>query len=173
MSLIDEPAGFSYPCNDPEAKVVWALRKVEVSSDGAESPSQLYQVGGRVEIEQIIDDHMQRAGTDLTEVAGTLWTRTLHLRDGGRSEFWIILEVIDWRCLDCGWNLQRVDEYYMVNDDLWLSVVPDRIGHLCVGCLEGRLGRELNAADFPTGRSIDGRYTERLWDRVTRRAPTD
>jgi hypothetical protein len=51
-------------------------------------------------------------------------------------------------CLDCGVETTAINEYYLVHDTLWLSVMPDRRGILCVGCLAGRLGRPLVPADF-------------------------
>lgn len=63
-------------------------------------------------------------------------------------------------CVDCGWDTAPVDEhgepvspseYYTVHDDLWhaagMSSAPGA-GMLCIGCLEGRIGRQLHAADF-------------------------
>jgi hypothetical protein len=50
-------------------------------------------------------------------------------------------------CHDCG--ADTTTEYYLVHDQLRASagMAPDG-GFLCVGCIETRLGRELNAADF-------------------------
>lgn len=54
----------------------------------------------------------------------------------------------EFECKDCGKNTFH-NEYYMVNDDIWHKCVPDKKGMLCIACLESRLGRELNAEDFP------------------------
>lgn len=54
-----------------------------------------------------------------------------------------------WLCLDCGIHTGLIDEYYMVNDDVWEEAEMDEDGMLCVGCLEVRLGRQLVPADFP------------------------
>lgn len=51
-------------------------------------------------------------------------------------------------CLDCGWNTRALNEYYRVHDEVWLSVVPDGNGMLCIHCLENRLGRFLTREDF-------------------------
>jgi hypothetical protein len=63
------------------------------------------------------------------------------------------------RCADCDVDTTDIDERYMVDFELWERVVgwrecgdlavygPGAI-HLCVGCLEDRLGRTLTAADF-------------------------
>lgn len=51
-------------------------------------------------------------------------------------------------CLDCSANTMHIDEYYMVTDEIWRAVVPERYGMLCIGCLEGRLGRKLSKDDF-------------------------
>ena len=49
------------------------------------------------------------------------------------------------RCRDC----DRVDpEWYMLERDLWLRVVPGGRGCLCLKCLARRLGRPFVAEDF-------------------------
>jgi hypothetical protein len=55
----------------------------------------------------------------------------------------------DWRCRDCGVDTDAIDEYYMVTDPVWDQATLGEIdGHLCIGCLEHRLGRTLHANDF-------------------------
>jgi hypothetical protein len=49
-------------------------------------------------------------------------------------------------CMDCtietsSW--QDPGNYYMLHDDLWVSIVPDSKGLLCIRCAERRLGRGL------------------------------
>lgn len=51
-------------------------------------------------------------------------------------------------CMDCGWNTRALNEYYRVHDKVWLSVVPNGAGMLCISCLEKRLGRMLMREDF-------------------------
>ena len=51
-------------------------------------------------------------------------------------------------CIECGVDTGDIDEYYMVQDEVWHHVNPDRDGMLCIGCLEKRLGRKLTPADF-------------------------
>lgn len=36
----------------------------------------------------------------------------------------------------------------MLKDQVWFSVHPSKVGMLCVGCIETRLGRKLKAEDF-------------------------
>lgn len=43
---------------------------------------------------------------------------------------------------------QGRDEYYMLHHELWLQINPHNAGHLCIGCVENRLGRRLIRADF-------------------------
>lgn len=50
-------------------------------------------------------------------------------------------------CTGCGINTSRADEYYMIQHDLWASTSAGR-GMLCVGCLEEKIGRRLEPADF-------------------------
>jgi len=51
-------------------------------------------------------------------------------------------------CDGCGVNTSKIKEYYMVHDEIWLSVSEDVYGMLCIGCLEERLGRRLTPDDF-------------------------
>lgn len=39
-------------------------------------------------------------------------------------------------------------EWYMVSNAMWQKVNPARHGHLCLSCLEKRLGRPLRRSDF-------------------------
>lgn len=52
-----------------------------------------------------------------------------------------------FECIDCGIDTKAVNEYYMVQDELWEAHGPVR-GMLCIGCLEARIGRQLTPADF-------------------------
>lgn len=54
------------------------------------------------------------------------------------------------RCKDCRVNTLWIKEYYMVNDNVWISagMHPQVPGMLCIGCLEHRLGRTLTRHDF-------------------------
>ena len=59
----------------------------------------------------------------------------------------------DWRdrCLDCDVCVYSINEYYMVNDDVWAEAgmkQPDYSGQLCISCLEVRLNRILTPDDF-------------------------
>lgn len=51
-----------------------------------------------------------------------------------------------WACDACGGS--TAGEYYMVADELWLEATGGCDGHLCIGCLEARLGRRLGPDDF-------------------------
>ncbi len=71
--------------------------------------------------------------------------------------------VIDWSCMDCGIDTDNVDgrghdEYYMIRDELWLKINPDRAGHLCIACVERRLGRRLTPVDFTDARVNRNRH---------------
>jgi hypothetical protein len=54
-----------------------------------------------------------------------------------------------WLCLDCCVDTGKANEHYFINTDLWMKVVGSIVGMLCVGCLETRIGRQLNKSDFP------------------------
>lgn len=52
-------------------------------------------------------------------------------------------------CADCGHDTRQMEELYMVNHDLWEAAVTRTNVHMaCIGCLEARIGRRLQAADF-------------------------
>lgn len=53
-------------------------------------------------------------------------------------------------CMDCEKHQVEFNEYYMVHDWIWNSVIINNeiYGLLCIGCLEARLGRELRPEDF-------------------------
>ena len=54
-------------------------------------------------------------------------------------------------CHDCGVETLPLDdrrsEWYMVKNEVWKKCGMTE-GYLCIGCLEGRLGRALTATDF-------------------------
>src|SRR4051794_17419660 len=57
-------------------------------------------------------------------------------------------------CHDCGTDTLPTDygpraEWYMVHNDIWDQAGMQPLGgYLCIGCLELRIGRRLNANDF-------------------------
>src|SRR5262249_12557684 len=73
-------------------------------------------------------------------------------------------------CMDCGVNLDAIEEDIMLVDDGWLAAVPTERGMLCIGCLELRLGRKLRRDDFTRysqsavaeGMSVSDRLRDRL-----------
>lgn len=73
-------------------------------------------------------------------------------------------------CIDCGVDTGLIDEYYMVHHYLWRLVVPEVEGMLCIGCLEGRVGRRLRSGDFThcplNADSEDYPKSARLQDRL-------
>jgi hypothetical protein len=81
---------------------------------------------------------------------------------------WLFTDFDSVRCLDCDVDTFAIDEYYMVNDDVWTdSGVGWTGGMLCIGCLEDRLGRQLVPGDFMDA-PINGRppHSERLRARL-------
>lgn len=92
-----------------------------------------------------------------------------HNDDGHDDMSWKKLFV----CLDCQVNTSDINEYYMVHNHIWNRIVPEGSGMLCIGCLETRLGRELNFGDFtdalinhPDGAFLKP-HSERLYHRLT------
>lgn len=54
-------------------------------------------------------------------------------------------------CMDCEVNTSPstgIGEYYMVTDHVWFSEADADKGMLCIGCLEGRINRQLEKRDF-------------------------
>lgn len=51
-------------------------------------------------------------------------------------------------CLDCGTSTLYNDEYYMLRDEVWETIVPCGVGMLCFDCAEDRLERTLTWSDF-------------------------
>jgi hypothetical protein len=75
-------------------------------------------------------------------------------------------------CKDCEIDTFEIDEYYMVNDEIWNKIAPDdenKIDYfLCIGCIENRLGRELVQQDFPMDIPVNsrGKHSSRLQNRI-------
>lgn len=54
-----------------------------------------------------------------------------------------------FNCVDCSVNTGAIDEYYMVKDEVWAEAQMNAYdGMLCIGCLETRLGYQLNRSHF-------------------------
>jgi len=74
-----------------------------------------------------------------------------------------------YKCIDCGVDTQKIDEYYIVHNWVWNEAMPmtpinaiyiedgkvktdvllrQGKGMLCIGCLERRLRRKLTKKDF-------------------------
>lgn len=56
----------------------------------------------------------------------------------------------DFECVDCSINTLFENEYYMVHDHVWSGEagMDSDGGMLCIGCLEVRIGRNLDGDDF-------------------------
>lgn len=78
----------------------------------------------------------------------------------------------EWGCADCGVDTNEIHEYYMVTDLVWQLYAEDvDAGLLCIGCLEDRMGRELDAGDFSdcllNELDMGWRKSDRLIERLT------
>lgn len=51
-------------------------------------------------------------------------------------------------CDDCEKSTVELGEHYFVHKSIWDSVCTSERGFLCIGCLETRLGRNLQPKDF-------------------------
>lgn len=90
-----------------------------------------------------------------------------------RFKAWLLAEG-HFDCLDCHKDTSRAKEYYMVQHNLWRQTgMRPKNGMLCIGCLEKRLGRRLNADDFLGGdyayrpERLSTRLADRLGDRLS------
>lgn len=82
-----------------------------------------------------------------------------------------------FNCWDCNINTMDINEYYMVDNELWESatIYAANDNHcgtdvmLCVGCLENRIGGVLTPNDFPDYPINRGFFpmSSRLMNRVT------
>jgi hypothetical protein len=58
-------------------------------------------------------------------------------------------EIARHKCRDCGVNVLKAGDYYMLSSNIW----RDQFGlgwddNLCIACAEARLGRKLRMEDF-------------------------
>lgn len=51
-------------------------------------------------------------------------------------------------CIDCKKDTGRIEEYYMLKDEVWIQVHDSKYGMFCIGCFEQRLKRKLTKEDF-------------------------
>lgn len=79
----------------------------------------------------------------------------------------------EFACDDCGMltaPIDAPDEWYTVHDEIWKDSGKGEDGILCIGCLEARIGRMLEASDFMSGPLNDpdyGWHSDRLRARLT------
>jgi hypothetical protein len=171
-AVLDGKAGSVEVVCEPGVSAEWVL---EVKSfDGAEpiaaGTSSRSCVSTMLEVEQAIAACIAEQGARVARVVYTFGGREIYLRDGSRIEYRWQLVVCDWRCLDCGINTDAIDEYYMLQNEVWAQVNPGIDGQLCISCVEHRLGRTLTAADFTDGKintSTTLRRSPKLIDRLS------
>lgn len=78
-------------------------------------------------------------------------------------------EIEMFTCKGCRFDTFENDEYYMVQFSMWQTVVPTHLrdAMLCIGCLEGYLGRKLSTSDFTEAPvNYMGEKSDRLKDRL-------
>ena len=64
-------------------------------------------------------------------------------------------------CMDCKVDTGKIGEFYMLRNETWNLIHNSNRGMLCVGCLEKRLGRQLEKSDFNdsfVNRTAPGRF---------------
>lgn len=135
---------------EPGVHTGWVLYLGEAlpANEEADVTTRSY-VSTLLELEEAIADRVAAFGDSVARVVHTFGARDVHLRNGSRIRIRWEPVVADWRCLDCGVDTDAIDEYYMVLDPIWESATDGGAdGHLCIECLERRLGRALRASDF-------------------------
>jgi hypothetical protein len=134
---------------EPGVRAGWVLRVFD-GVLGVETVSAAPLVHGiptMLDIEQKMAARIEEHAADIARVVYKLGSREIHLLNGCRIEFTWKVILCDWRCRDCGIDTDEIAEYYMLLDPIWEQVEGnDR--HLCIGCVENRLGRTLCASDF-------------------------
>lgn len=136
--------------NEPGVSSSWALHVHRfLGREASKQPeTERHPTMTTLAIEQTIAADIEQFGTEVARVVHSFGGRDIHLRDGSRVEYRWQLVVSDWRCLDCTVDTDALGEYYMLHDDLWERIHPDKLGKFCIACVERRLGRELVAPDF-------------------------
>ncbi len=165
---------------EPGVHVNWTL-EVATYDHGESSPLTSRGLArSPLQVEQMIAAQIESQAAIPTRAVYTLVGRDVFFDDGSRIEFRWNLVVTDWRCLDCGADTDNIDgtghdEYFMLRDELWLGINPERAGHLCIACTEARLGRTLVSADFTAARvnTHSRRPSERLLSRIQGTYATD
>jgi len=71
-----------------------------------------------------------------------------------------------FNCLDCFKDTSIMPDDYWIQNDLWLSVVPEWVGHLCLRCLRIRLDRDLQLTDFMLDYEVNNHINQELLERV-------
>ncbi|URM90389.1 hypothetical protein LUW75_10730 [Streptomyces sp. MRC013] len=115
------------------------------------------------------------AWTTADELHTELHRRSVDSREciylAAAKDAWLAaVEQWEYDCADCGTD--STNERYMVHDHVWAAAGMCPFGFLCIGCLEVRLGRSLNAADFlnvPLNHAPGYRRSERLAARLASR----
>jgi hypothetical protein len=78
-----------------------------------------------------------------------------------RLQRYFDISAIPTYCFDCGSD----DDYYMLRDEVWAATGMGRRGHLCIACVEERLGRTLTREDFT---DVDVNDLSQAWPRSAR-----
>jgi hypothetical protein len=92
-----------------------------------------------------------------------------------RSDWWIRANTLSRKqqarcvCDDCGVNVIKIGEYFMLNANMWENQLgPGAWDNLCIGCIEARLGRKIwfpdmcNVPNYPWMRPISDRLRDRF-----------
>lgn len=178
-----DPDRDEFVCLPGVVNTEFVLRTTQFTGDKALATPAFSKLADTLAIEQAIAAYIEDHREHLVRIVHFFTGRDIYLRDGSRTEFYWEPVSADFLCMDCAVDTTNLGEYFMLRHDLWAQIHPDRIGHLCIGCVETRLGRTLTAADFldapvntnPYPRSArSARLIERLnADDATTHTPAD
>lgn len=155
----------------------FVLRATQFAGDKPPAAPAFSKLADTLAIEQTIAAYVDEHREHIVRVVHFFTGRDIYLRDGSRTEFYWEPVSADFLCMDCAVDTDTLGEYFMLQHDLWARIQPDRIGHLCIGCVETRLGRLLTAADFldvPVNTDPHPRLARsaRLTERLNAKNPT-
>lgn len=143
-----DPDRDEFVCLPGVVNTQFVLRTTQFAADKPARTTVFSKLADTMAIEQAIAAYIEDHREHLVRIVHFFTGRDIYLRDGSRTEFYWESVSADFLCMDCHVDTDTIGEYFMLQHDLWTQIDPDRIGHLCIGCVETRLGRALTAADF-------------------------
>lgn len=172
-----DPDRDEFVCLPGIVNTQFVLRTTQFTADKPVGTPVFSKLADTLAIEQAIAAYVEEQREHIVRIVHFFTGRDIYLRDGSRTEFYWESASADFLCMDCAVDTDTLGEYFVLQHHLWAQIHPDRIGHLCIGCVETRLGRKLTAADFldvPVNTDPDPRWARsaRLTERLNAGRPT-